>query len=342
MANLSGKTNKMKAIIISKKGKILYKDVKDFKTIPENYVKIKVMAAGLCGSDIQKLFYDSLSLRKVKSPIWGHEIAGIVDKKGLNVKSLNIGDAVVVNPLITSNLKNFSIGKEVSGGFAQFVLVPESNLLTIPPKLSFSSASLLDSIASSLHAYNLVNAPCNKKIAIIGDGPLALSLVIIAQQNRNEVFLIGKNKKNMILAKKFGAKVFFWKNRHKLSADSIDYVFEAVGGFQDDTLNYAIDLIRKKGSIVVLGVFGRNYFGKILFRNLFFKEGKVIGSNSFNTFNGVDEFKSALGYLVLHQNLFSQIITHELPLCDFARALSLIKNKSKSNAIKIIFKPQND
>ena len=76
----------MKAVIISKKGHIEYKEVQEPK-IKKGYVKVKVKAAGLCGSDTQKIFSDKKSLRLVKTSIWGHEISGVIYETGKEVKN---------------------------------------------------------------------------------------------------------------------------------------------------------------------------------------------------------------------------------------------------------------
>lgn len=78
---------------------------------------------------------------------------------------------------------------------------------------------------------------------------------------------------------------------------------------------------------------------KIQLRNLFYKEGKLIGSNSYGTFNGVREFESALDLLKTKKAEFADIITHTLPLSSFNDGLELVQNKNASGAIKIIFKP---
>lgn len=331
----------MKAIIISKNGKIDYKEIKEPKT-KKGYVKIKVKAAGLCGSDTQKLFSDRNVLGSVKSRIWGHEISGIVYKVGKNIKEFKIGNRVVVNPLVRNKNEDItkakSIGKDYPGGFADFVLVPYQNLKKIPSDIKFEEAVLVDSIAAALHGYNLSGSPTKKDILIIGDGSLALITSFLCLEFGNKVTIVGKNDNNLKIASKFGATILK-DNEAKNLKQNYDFVFEVVGRKQNRTLRQAIKLIRPCGMIIVLGVFEKGFVGEIPLREFFYKEGKIIGSNSYGFFKGKNEFDIAVDLLKKLKLRFSYIITHTIPLRDFKKGLNLIKNKKDSGAIKIVFRP---
>jgi len=332
----------MKAIDISKKGKIEYKEVKEPK-IKKGYVKVKVKAVGLCGSDIQKLFFDKKALNSVKANIWGHEISGIVYEVGKDVKNFKKGDKVVINPLIRDKLDDpitmvKSIGKDFQGGFAEYVLIPYQNLRKISQTTEFEEAVLVDSIAVALHGYHLSGSPINKKILIIGDGSLALITSFLCLEFNNKVTMVGKNLRNLKLASSSG--IIALKDKHVKNLNKkYNVVFEVVGRNQDNTINQAVRFIRPNCPIVVLGVFKKDYYGKIFLRELFYKEGKIIGSNSYGFFNGKDEFDMAINLLKKIKSRFSRIVTNVMPLKDFKRGLGLIKTKKKSKAIKIVFKP---
>lgn len=331
----------MKAIIISKNGKIGYKEIKEPKT-KKDYVKVKVRAAGLCGSDTQKLFSDKGALNSVKTKIWGHEISGTIQEVGKNVKKFKVSDRVVVNPLVRNKNEDItkakSIGKDYPGGFANFILVPYQNLKKIHSGIKFEEAALVDSIAVALHGYNLSGSPTKKEILIIGDGSLAIITGFLCLEFRNKVTIIGKNDRNLRLVSKFGIDTLKTNKVEKLGKD-YDIIFEIVGRKQDKTLQQAIRLVKPHGKIIVLGVFEKNFLGKIPLRDLFYKEVKIVGSNSYGFFNGKNEFDMAVDLLKKLKLKFSHIITHIIPLRDFKKGLNLIKNKKDSGAIKIVFRP---
>ncbi len=332
----------MKAITISKKGRIDYKEVKE-PNIKKDFVKIKVKATGLCGSDIQKIFSDKKALSSVKTDIWGHEIAGIIYEVGENVRDFKKNDRVVINPLIRDKggediTKIKSIGKDYQGGFSEFVFVPSKNLRRIPKNIKFEEAILTDSLAVAIHGYNLSESPSKKNVLVIGDGSLALITGLLCLEFKNKVSIIGKNNRNLKLASDFGINTSKKRDIEK-SREYYDIIFEVVGRKQDKTLQQAIRLIKPRGKIIVLGVFEKNFLGKIPLRDFFYKEGKLIGSNSYGFFNGKDEFDMAINLLERLKTRLSKIITHVIPLKNFKEGLNLIKNKKKSGAIKIVFEP---
>ena len=269
----------MKAIIISKNGKIDYKEIKEPKT-KKDYIKVNVRAAGLCGSDTRKLFSDRKALNSVKTKIWGHEISGVIQEVGKNVKKFKVGDRVVVNTLVRKKnediIKTKSIGKDYPGGFAEFLLVPYQNLKKIPSSIKFEEAVLVDSIAVALHGYNLSDSPTKKDILVIGDGSLALITGLLCLEFGNKVTIIGKNDRNLKLASTLGIDTLKINRAKKLMKD-YDIIFEIVGRKQDKTLQQAIRLIKPHGKIIVLGVFEKNFLGKIPLRDTFYKEAKILG-----------------------------------------------------------------
>ncbi|MEK6917757.1 MAG: alcohol dehydrogenase catalytic domain-containing protein [Nanoarchaeota archaeon] len=332
----------MKAITISKRGRIDYQEVKEPK-IKKGFVKIKVKATGLCGSDIQKIFSDKKALSSVETDIWGHEIAGIVHEVGESVGDFKKNDRVVINPLIRNKwgddiTKVKSIGKNYQGGFSEFVFVPSKNLRKIPKIIKFEEAILTDSIAVALHGYNLSESPTKKNVLVIGDGSLALITGLICLEFKNEVSIIGKNNRNLKLASDFGINTLKNEDIEK-SKKYYDIIFEVVGRKQDKTLQQSIRLIKPRGKIIVLGVFEKNFLGKIPLRDFFYKEGKIIGSNSYGFFNGKDEFDMAINLLERLKTRLSKIITHVVPLKKFKEGLNLIKNKKESGVIKLVFEP---
>src|SRR3989344_7984255 len=178
----------MKAIKLLKGGAIKYCWVPNLK-LKKGFAIVKVSSAGLCGSDIQKILYDSKSRNLLKTEILGHEFSGIIEKIYPD-RRFRKGDRVVVIPLIFDNtlsiINSKSLGKDFPGGFAEFCLVPIKNLRKIPKEISFDLASLADVVAVCIHGFHLFGSPTNKKILIIGDGAVALSTAIILMSKKND------------------------------------------------------------------------------------------------------------------------------------------------------------
>ena len=126
---------------------------------------LRVRAAGVCGTDL-KLFRGKNP--RLKLPlVLGHEFAGEVVALGPEVRQRQIGDRAVVymymncgqcEPCLTghenlcSNRRGF-FGFDRDGGFAEYVVVPEANLVPVPDAVSFEEAAILgDAVATSWHA----------------------------------------------------------------------------------------------------------------------------------------------------------------------------------------------
>lgn len=148
-----------------------------------------------------------------------------------------------------------------------------------------------------------------------------------------EIWIKGKNLKNLELASKLGIKIFDLKNKN---VNYFDRVFETVGRKQDLTLKESIDFVSSKGKIIILGVFEKDYINKIVLRDLFFKEANIIGSNCYEE---MKELKQALKFIENNKKDLQKIITHKIKLEDFKKALKIVKNKKNQAVIKILITP---
>jgi len=342
----------MKAVRLRKSKIPEYTELSDIVLNKDDWVKVKVKAVGLCGSDIQKITSNDNPSNYSGIEVLGHEFSGCIEEVGISSNGLKVGDRVVVNPLIPCYSCNLckekqyqlctnlnAIGRTVQGAFAEYVAAPSKNIRKISERLSYETAALTDVVAVAIHNYHLSDSPKNKDILIYGDGPIAITCLQIYKEYRNKISLIGKHKKNLELSKLFGATPVEISGVNELKSNNYDMVIESVGRNQEDTIRQAIRLVKPKGKIIVTGVFEKGYEGKIPFRDLFYKEAILLGSNSYSIQDNKNEFDIALEMLEKKVIDLSEIITHILPLKKFNEGLKLIKNKEKSGAIKIIYKP---
>lgn len=343
----------MKGVLLSKKSIVEYTSLEDVLINDDVWVKIRVNAVGLCGSDVQKIFSDYDYAANGENILLGHEFSGQISEIGKKTSALEVGMRVTANPLVPCyscpqcDSENYNlcqrvsaIGRDLAGAFAEYVLVPSKNVRPIPENMSFEVAAMTDLVAVALHSYNLAGSPDNKRILIYGDGAIGLSCLQVYKAKNNKTFMIGKHPLNLEIARNLGAAESIpLSEADSLKSDQFDVVVEAVGKKQSDTINKAISLVRPAGKVVVLGVFEKEYLGIINLRQLFYKEALLFGSNSYSIFNGKNEFDAALGMIKDGIVDFTKIITHKLPLSDFNKGLELISNKDKFGAIKVVYNP---
>lgn len=159
-------------------------------------VLVKVMAVGICGSDIHYYEHGRIGPYVVEKPlILGHECAGIVAAVGEKVTQFKPGDRVAIEPGITCgrcehckagryNLcpkVQFLATPPVDGAFVQYIKHRADFLYPIPDHLSFEAAALNEPFSVGIHAAHRARLKAGESIAIIGMGPVGLMAVVAAK-----------------------------------------------------------------------------------------------------------------------------------------------------------------
>ena len=143
-----------------------------------NDVVVKMKACGICGSDLSYIKIGGIPTPGTITAL-GHEGAGEILEVGSAVQGISVGDAVVVNPMMTpSNIG--SGGPE--GAFTEELLVREARLgasiLPIPPGISYEIAALAEPLAVALHGVNRAEVAAGDKVVVYGCGPIGLGMVL--------------------------------------------------------------------------------------------------------------------------------------------------------------------
>jgi propanol-preferring alcohol dehydrogenase len=274
------------AQIIKIKEKLSVVDLPDPKP-RDTQVLVRIEASGVCHSDIHLWeggyegaagTFLKVEDRGVKFPITpGHEISGKIEAIGESVSGFSVGDRVIVYPWIgegscpacrvaQENLCDTprTIGIYRDGGYSELVLVPNFRyLVKIDNMDANSSASLA---CSGLTAYNAVKKATvgpGESIVIIGAGGLGLMSVQIARAITNSTIVVVDVDDNRLSeAKRLGA-------HEVVNSSKVDPVedtkrltsslgAEAVIDFVNNTRTapLSINMLRKRGKIVMVGLFG--------------------------------------------------------------------------------------
>jgi len=331
----------MKALVYTGVKTLKYKDEENPK-LKKNESMIMVAAAGICGSDMHA--YKGLDkIRKAPPLILGHEIAGL---------DINNNKTVVVNPIITckkcrqcstnnenlcTNLSMIGLSKPVKrhGGFADYLVIPNSNILAIPAKTNLYHAVLTEPTAVSLRAINLAalhlknkNYPSN--ILIIGAGAIGLLIAIILQnKGEKKITIIDTNKNRLKECSKYSIASIAHPNSLKIKDCNYDLVFDAVGLYS--TRKKSLEKIKEGGVIVHVGLNSRE--GGIDFLTITRKEIIFLGSFCYTS----KEFKKSLS-MISNKELGNLSWLDFCPLKDGAKIFKEI-DKGKIIAPKTILIP---
>ena len=251
-----------------------------------NQVIVKVKSTGVCHSDLHlwEGGYDTgdgfmkVTDRGVKFPVTpGHEVVGSVEDIGDSVQGMNIGDVVLGYPWIgcgecptckkgDTNLCESprSLGVFQDGGYAEYVLVPDAKFLAKIDNLDPDAAASL--ACSGLTAFTavkkaLTNSPEN--ILIVGAGGLGLMGVQIASAlTKANIICADLDDEKLESAKKLGAThIINTKESDAVkkimsicNEKGVDSIIDFVNA--PPTVKMDLSLIRKRGNIILVGLFG--------------------------------------------------------------------------------------
>lgn len=219
--------------------------------IPEpkpDEVLIRIKAAGICHSDVH--YRDGVSSVGSLPITLGHEVAGVIEKLGSDISDFEVGDRVCLNYIITCGkckycvqgteqfcVKGKMIGKDVDGGYAEYISVPTRGLFKLPDSVSFEHASvMMCSSSTSLHALRKTRFKPGETIAIFGFGGLGISALQLAKAlGAREIYAIDIDSKKLETAKEMSAIPINAK-----SVDSVEKIMELTN---QDGVDVALELI---------------------------------------------------------------------------------------------------
>jgi len=174
----------MKALVYDGVETLAFKDVPDALVMDGEHL-IRVEAVGICGSDMHA--YLGHDARRPAPLILGHEAAGTI------VGGPRDGHRVTINPLVTcmkcaaclAGRENLCPNRQIismqprEGAFAQYVAMPDRNLVAVPDDVSFEKAALAEPLAVSWHAARLaleaLHPSMDRRAIVIGGGAIGLA-----------------------------------------------------------------------------------------------------------------------------------------------------------------------
>ena len=171
-------------------------EVRDMEKRPlaADEVRIRVMACGVCGTDVH-IYHGEAGSAEVTPPVvLGHEYAGIVEEVGADVKGLAPGDHVAVDPNIycgactpcRDGKKQFcehlqALGVTRDGGFAQYSAAPAAQCFKLAPELPFEAGAMAEPLACCLHGIDAAGIRPGSTVCVIGGGAIGLLMVQLAR-----------------------------------------------------------------------------------------------------------------------------------------------------------------
>ncbi len=312
----------------------------DMPDVSPNDVRVKVMASGICGTDVHIYKGEYLGGYPV---VPGHEFSGIVDAVGSEVSRYKPGDRVAVEPNVTcnncynclNNRQNFclnwiAIGVTHPGSMAQYAVIPENAVFSIGD-LSFEQGAFMEPLSCVIHGIRKANIAIGDKVAVIGAGPIGnLMLKLLKTMATVEITVAERDPHRRRRAEKNGADICL-SDLSELKDTFYDVVIDATGvpSVMETTLQY----VRKGGTVLLFGVPPMDSEMTLKPFTIFEKGLTVLSS-----FTSVRNSYRAVDLLQTGRIDVSDIISHRLPLEEFEHGIQLIEEK-KENVEKVLIMP---
>lgn len=234
-------------------------------------VLVRVMAAGICGTDVKIWHGAAWSNPPV---ILGHEYSGVIEEVGKDVKNLKPGDRVVseTGQVVCGVCeycktgrelmcdKRLSIGYGVNGAMAEYIKVRQAIVHKIPDTLSFDKAALCEPFAVALHAlWDHTNLTAADKVLIMGPGAIGQLAAQAAKSVGATVVLAGlpQDKERLDAAKKAGVDITLTElseeAAEKITGEKgFDVVLDCSGA--EPAIRRAMKTVKKTGTFIQVGL----------------------------------------------------------------------------------------
>ena len=303
-----------------------------------NEVLIEVEKTAICGTDLHIYNWDEWSQRTIRPPlVIGHEFVGRIAELGPGVHNYSVGDRVSAEGHITCGFcrncragrrhlcsHTQGIGVNRDGAFAEFVVVPASNLWLIPPQIPSEIAAFFDPYGNAAHcalSFDLVG----EDVLITGAGPIGIIAAAICRfVGARHVTVTDVNDYRLDLARKMGATHIVNVGRESLDEamqaqeihEGFDIGLEMSGNPQ--AFNDMLHHMFHGGRIALLGILPAQTmidWDQVIFKGLHIKG--IYGREMFETWYKMTQM--LIGGLDLNP-----VLTHRLPIDDFQKGFDVM------------------
>jgi len=242
--------------------------------VDDGEVLVKVQVALTCGTDL-KVYQRGYHARMIVPPaLFGHELAGVIEEVGKNVRGFKKGMRVVALNSAPCQMCFYCSKHQENlcedllfnnGAYAEYIRIPrrivETNMLAVPSDVTYEEAAMVEPLACVLRGLHETGVEIGDTVTVIGGGPIGLMFVQVAKAIGCNVMSVVKRDSQVAAAKHMGAHDVVQITNVKDPVEAVralspdkrgsDVVIEAVG--RPEAWELAIDMVRKGGTV--------NFFG---------------------------------------------------------------------------------
>lgn len=337
----------MKSLIKAKREPGIWMDDSPIPQYGVHEVLIKIHKTAICGTDIHIYSWDDWAQATIPVPmIVGHEFFGEIVDVGREVKGLKVGQRVSGEGHITCGIcrncragrqhlcrNTQGVGVNRQGCFAEYLVLPASNVQPLPDDITADQAAILDPFGNAAHcalSFNLIG----EDVLIMGAGPIGIMAVAIARHaGARHVVITDVNDYRLELARKMGATRAInvkyntlQDTMHELGMrEGFDVGMEMSGNPM--ALNDMVRTMNHGGKVALLGIPPQETpidWNQVIFKGLVIKG--IYGREMYETwYKMIAMFQSGLD--------LSPVITHHFPVDDFQHAFQIMASGQSGKVI---------
>lgn len=311
---------------------------------------VKVIASGICGSDVLEWY------RLKKAPlVLGHEITGEIVEAGEAVKNYKAGQRVFVAHHVPCNKCRYCLDGNHTvcetlhttnyfpGGFSEYIRVPEINVesgvIVLPDEISFEEGTFIEPLACVIRAQRMINLKPHQSVIILGAGVSGLLHLILARAlGVARVIVTDINEYRLRVAKELGADAainakedlagrLLQENNSRLA----DQVIVCTGA--SSAFNQALTCVDAAGTILCFAATQPGVTLAIPVNDFWRKSIKIMHSYG----SGPQDALEAVGIIRKKTLPLRKLITHRLDLTQAGLGFKLVAQAE--DCIKVIIKP---
>lgn len=313
-------------------------------------ILVRVVASGICGSDVMEWY------RVKKAPrVLGHEITGYIAEVGEGVDDYNVGQRVFVSHHVPCNTCQYCLsGAHTAcdtlhntnydpGGFSEYIRIPkinvENGVYVLPDDMSYEEGTFIEPLACVMRGQRLARLKPGKSVLVIGSGISGLMHVKLAKASgAGRIFTTDINEYRLNAAKRFGADTVF--NAKDNIYDRIketnnghlaDLVIVCAGALQASL--DGIKCVERGGTVLFFAVPEPEVMVPVPMNDLWRNEITLMTSYG----AGPDDLQMSIDIMRSKRISFSDMITHRLPLEKAQEGFRLVAEAKES--IKVILEP---
>lgn len=333
----------MNALRIAAAGKCEFLQLPEPKLSNEDDVIVQVKCVGICGSDVHSYAHGA------NCPVIpGHEVVGIVAEKGKNVSKLDVGDHVVLEPLVSCGecyacekgypnvCKNaMCLGCQTDGGMREFFVYDQSHWHKLPQALPFEAAVLIEPYTVGLEVVTRGEVREGDVVLIHGAGPAGLIAMDLSKKLGATCIISDVVDGRLKIAQKLGADYTLNPTKTDLPAFCMDItggegpnvIIDAAG--LASMMDANVKLVSQAGRIVCMGIDLREASYDML--QVSIKEASIVGSRMQQK-----RFPAVIANCWDYLKVADRLVTDRFPFAQAEEAMKLAAKAAPDTAKVIV------